>query len=69
MKNSIRLLISVGWLFVFNITALLLHTAINTTVNKPLHYALLALAYAPLIMALLVWLDRPKALYKSFINS
>jgi len=69
MKNSIRLLVSVGWLFVFNITALLLHNAINNSSNITLHYALLALAYAPLIMALLVWLDRPKALYKRFINS
>ena len=68
MKNSIRLLISVGWLFVFNITALLLYNAISNTVNKPLHYALLALAYAPLLMALLVWLDPPKALYRHLKN-
>lgn len=69
MKNSIKLLISVGWLFGYNLAVYLMHNANTRPVNPALHYVFIAITYAPMLMALLVWFDKPKILYKALIKA
>lgn len=68
MKTSVKLLISIAWLFVYNIMALLLHGANSTPQNQAVHYTLLAITYLPMLLALLVWFNQPKTLYKAIIS-
>lgn len=61
MKYSTRALISVLWLCIYNLLA-----NYAPVPQKPftLHYAAICIIYAPMLMALLVWIERPKVFYK-----
>lgn len=61
MKYSTRALISVLWLCIYNLLA-----TYAPVPKQPLtlHYAAICIIYAPMLMALLVWIEQPKAIYK-----
>lgn len=65
MRYGTRALISVGWLAVYNLV-----TTFTEPVQAPvwLYYVQVGFTYAPMLLALLVWFEWPKILYKRFMN-
>lgn len=62
MKYSTRALISVFWLLIYNLLATYAPANHQSDVLQVLH---IGITYAPMLLALLVWFEQPKILYKS----